>query len=440
MADNHSHITLSQLQASVKSVLAGGFPLPVWVVAEISELKVNYSSGHCYLELVEKGGANGVPKAKANAVIWSNTYGMLSSYFRGATGQDLAVGMKVLMSVSVTYHELYGLSLKVTDIDPLYTVGDMERQRLAAIAKLQEDGVFDLNRELEMPLAPQRIAVVSSPGAAGYQDFLNELSASGYRFDVDLFEAIMQGHSAEESIIDALSRIADDMVAYDAVVIIRGGGSQSDLSFLNSYIMCFHIAQFPIPVIAGLGHDKDQSVLDMVAAVSLKTPTAVAGYLVQRAASVDAELDMAESALSHAAAEVLAKESQRLQGLGVGVVKYSKELTHRVEIRLERLRVELSHQRSNFFLRQSNQLNSMETLLAARPMVALNRAGLQLDNMRSLVEGRDPQRILSLGFSIVRSEGRAVKDVSHLAVGQDIEITFETGTRTAKITDNGKES
>lgn len=196
-----SYMTLSQLQERIRETLCRGFAAPVWITAEIGELKVNARSGHCYLQLVEKGGRNGVPQAQVQAVIWAGQYGMLSSYFRGATGEELAVGMKVLLHVTVTYHELYGLSLRIVDIDPLYTLGDLARQRMQTIAQLREDGVFDLNRELGIPEVPQRIAVISSPQAAGYQDFMKELGASPYRFDVTLFGAVMQGHGAETSII-----------------------------------------------------------------------------------------------------------------------------------------------------------------------------------------------------------------------------------------------
>lgn len=300
-----SFITLSQLQQAIRQTLCGAFTAPVWITAEIGEMKVNARSGHCYMQLVEKGGRNGVPQAQASAVIWAGQYGMLSSFFRGATGRNLEVGMQVLLQVQVSYHELYGLSLRVTDIDPLYTLGDLERQRQETIARLKEDGVFDLNGSLELPLVPQRIAVVSSAQAAGYRDFMKELGGSPYCFRTELFDAVMQGHGAEASIIDALGRIAARMDEFDVVVVIRGGGSQSDLSFLNSYLISYHIAQFPLPVIAGLGHDKDQSVVDMVAARSLKTPTAAAAFLVDRLADFDASLASLGQAIGNRAVQAL---------------------------------------------------------------------------------------------------------------------------------------
>ena len=277
----HSHITLSQLQRLVKETLHERFALPVWVSAEISEIKVNYS-GHCYLELVEKGGDNGVPLAQSRAVIWRTAYPRIARYFEAETGQRLAAGIKILAKVAVNYHELYGFSLQITDIDPTYTLGDMERQRQMTIAQLQKEGVWDMNREAPMPVVVQRVAVVSSANAAGYQDFRKELAKSPYRFEVTLFDAFMQGAAAEESIVTALCAVAERMDEFDAVVLIRGGGSASDLNCFNAYRLCAHVAQFPLPILTGIGHDKDTSVADMVAHTALKTPTAVAGWLVER--------------------------------------------------------------------------------------------------------------------------------------------------------------
>ena len=283
MAEN-PHITLRELQRRVKSVLEGSFALPLWVSAEISDIKVNYS-GHCYLELVEKaekGGDNGVPTAQARAVIWKSHFPRIAAYFEAETGQRLAPGLKILAKVLVSYHELYGFSLQITDVDPSFTLGDLERQRQQTIAQLQQDGVWEMNRGVPMPTVVQRVAVVSSAQAAGYQDFCKELAKSPYRFEVELFDAFMQGEAAEGSIIDALCRVADRLEEFDAVVIIRGGGSRSDLNCFNAYRICSYVAQFPLPVITGIGHDKDTSVADMVAHTALKTPTAVAGWLVER--------------------------------------------------------------------------------------------------------------------------------------------------------------
>lgn len=357
------HITLTELQLRIKAGVEGAVALPVWVAAELAEVRVNRASGHCYMELVEKGGQNGVPRARVNAVAWRSAWGVIRSYFISETGREPAAGMNVLLKVVTSYHELYGLSLVVSDIDPLYTLGDMERQRQQVIARLQEEGVWEMNRTLPRPFAPQRIAVISSAGAAGYQDFMRELSESGFRFEVSLFEAVMQGHGASDSIIDALERITD----FDVVVIIRGGGAQSDLAAFDSYRLAAHIAQFPVPVVTGIGHDRDQSIVDMVAWLPLKTPTAAAGWLVQNLA----------------------------------------ELLARIE--------------------------SLQLTLGERVAAGLEREKARLDNYSELLRARRPERILALGFALVRSRGALVADPSLLRSGDKIEIEFENGKIEALI-------
>ena len=309
------HITLSELQRHIKQALEGALPLPVWVVAEVSELKVNYS-GHCYLELVEKSeparGGTPIPRAQARAVIWRQQYAMLSAYFEAETGSRLAAGMKILAKVLVSYHELYGLSLQITDLDASYTLGEVERQKQMTIAQLQADGVWDMNREQELPLLTQRVAIVSSAAAAGYRDFCNELQQGGYAFRTTLFDAVVQGQAAEESICAALAAVAERQEEFDVVVIIRGGGSASDLSCFNSYRLCSYVAQFPLPVVTGIGHDKDTSVADMVAHTPLKTPTAVAAWLTERMARLEGWLTDAAMHLSELAVKATQREQLRL--------------------------------------------------------------------------------------------------------------------------------
>ncbi len=306
------HISLVELQSIVKYSVEAATPLPLWVAAEIGEIHTN-RSGHCYMELVEKGGDNAVPRARVSAVAWRSTWGALQPYFVSETGSDLATGMKVLMRVTVSYHELYGLSLVVSDIDPLYTIGEQQRQRQETIARLQREGVYDMNRSLGIPTAVQRVAVVSSATAAGYQDFMNELAALGFRFEITLFDAVMQGHGAEESIIEALEKVAGG--DFDVVILVRGGGAQSDLAAFDSYRLANHVAQFPLPIVAGIGHDKDLSIVDMVAAVSLKTPTAVAGWLADRLAQLLARFETLGIILKERTAAALVREKTHLDML-----------------------------------------------------------------------------------------------------------------------------
>lgn len=409
MAESQS-ITLRELQRRVKSALEGQFALPVWVSAEISEIKVNYS-GHCYLELVEKGGDNGVPTAQARAVMWRSHYPRISGYFEAETGQRLAAGIRILAKVLVSYHELYGFSLQITDIDPSYTLGDMERQRQQTIAQLQQEGVWDMNREAPMPAVVQRIAVVSSVHAAGYQDFCQELEKSPYRFEVSLFDAFMQGEAAEESIVAALCAVAEQLEKFDAVVLIRGGGSRSDLNCFNAYRLCAHVAQFPLPVVTGIGHDKDTSVADMVAHTALKTPTAVAGWLVERMAEADGWLDYAALQLHDATAAAM----------------------HASEVRLERLSGEVRRLSGELLTRQSLRLEHLGTLLPEAARDFLARQTLRLENAAELIAGRSPERILRLGFAVLRAGGRAVTSAAGVTAGEDVEIEVSDGRISATV-------
>ena len=404
------HITLRELQRRVKSALEGQFALPVWVSAEISEIKVNYS-GHCYLELVEKGGDNGVPTAQARAVVWRSHYPRISGYFEAETGQRLAAGIKILAKVLVSYHELYGFSLQITDIDPSYTLGDMERQRQQTIAQLQQDGVWEMNREVPMPAVVQRIAIVSSANAAGYQDFCKELDKSPYRFSLTLFDAFMQGAAAEESIVEALCNVATNLEKFDAVVLIRGGGSASDLNCFNAYRLCAHVAQFPLPVVTGIGHDKDTSVADMVAHTALKTPTAVAGWLVERMAGIDGWLDCAALQLHDTTTAAM----------------------HTSEVRLERLSGEVRRLSGELLTRQSLRLEHLGTLLPETARNFLARQTTRLENAAELIAGRSPERILRLGFAVVRSGGRAVTSAAAVAAGEHLEIEVSDGKINATV-------
>lgn len=277
---SNSKLTLFEVSQRIQQALENSFPTRIWVVAEISELKEN-RSGHCYLELVEKEENADQPKAKARATIWAGTYRMLKPFFETSTQRGLGAGIKVLVLCDVNYHPLYGLSLNIQDIDPTFTLGDIEQKRQETINLLIADGIFNMNKEVGLPLLPKRVAVISSPTAAGFQDFSHQLdnNARGYVVHYKLFKATMQGEKAEDSIINALNQIYNDYDSWDVVAIIRGGGSQIDLGCFDSYMLASHIAQFPLPIITGIGHEKDITVADMVAHTRQKTPTAVAEYI-----------------------------------------------------------------------------------------------------------------------------------------------------------------
>ena len=414
MSHTNNHITLKQLQQQIKSAVEGALPLPVWIVAEVAELKVNYS-GHCYMELVEKSepkrGANSTPTAQARAVIWRSQWAMISPYFRQQTGSDLQAGMKILARVMVSYHELYGLSLQILDIDPSYTLGEVERQKQLTIAQLKADGVWDMNRELPMPYLVQRIAVVSSAAAAGYRDFMNELREGGYAFRCDLYDAVVQGNAAEESICAALEEVALKQELYDAVVVIRGGGSASDLSCFNSYRLCSYVAQFPLPVLTGIGHDKDTSVADMVAHTPLKTPTAVAAWLTDRMARIEGWLE----------------------DMSVQLKTLATAMTKREELRLERLSAEIKLQTATYCQRAEARLELMHEQLFSLVERRLECEKSRLEVMQRSVEALSPKRIMELGFAVVRSGGKVLKRVGDAEAGAPIEVELADGTIKARI-------
>ncbi len=401
---NSSAITLSALQNSIKGALSERFPLPLWVSAEISELKVNYS-GHCYLELVEKGEIDGLARASARAVIWRNNYSVLSSLFQTQTGQRLEAGMKVLVKVLVNFHELYGLSLQITDINPAYTLGESERLRLQTIAQLKSDGVWDLNSEQVLPMLTQRIAVISSRNAAGYQDFCNEINGSGYHFAITLFDAFMQGAGAEESIIIALEAIAESSDEFDAVVVIRGGGSVADLNCFNSYRLSSHVAQFPLPVVAGIGHDKDVSVVDMVAHTSLKTPTAVATWLVERMAQIEGYLNSAALMIHDSAMSTMRS----------------------AELSLERYLGDVRLFSERIITSNMQMLDNTSSVLTERAEQLVLREQQRLAALTANVEMHSLEHLLRLGFSIARCNGVALRSVKELAPGDNITITLADG-------------
>ena len=406
----HNHITLSELQRRIRLTVEESFALPLWVGAEISELKVNYS-GHCYLELVEKGDSDGVPRAQARATIWRSRYPQIAASFLAATGQQLSAGTKILARVTVTFHEVYGLSLNITDIDPSYTLGDMELRRQQTIAQLRAEGVWDMNRELAMPPLVQRIAVVSSANAAGYQDFCNELRAGGYAFCVTLFDAVMQGAAAEESIVAALERVAGAADEFDAVAILRGGGSASDLNCFNAYRLAAHVAQFPLPVLTGIGHDKDVSVADMVAHTPLKTPTAVAAWLTDRMMQAEAAVERAAQQLGDTVAAAM----------------------RRHEVLLERIAGELRRTTSEYVSRRRTSLDNARQMLGVLTDNIFSRERLRLDSVGELTASRSPKRIMKLGFSVVRAGGRALTSASEAVSGSEIAVELYDGSISATV-------
>ena len=359
-----------------------------WVEAELSECRE--SRGHCYMELIQKDERSNTPIAKASAKCWANKWLTIRPYFERTTGQQLHAGMKVLLQVYPQFHEAYGFSWIVSDIDPTYTLGDMARKRQEIINKLKAEGVFDLQKELQLPLFCQRIAVISSETAAGYGDFCHQLEDNPYglQFHPQLFPAIMQGEGVEQSIINALERIYNGE-DFDCVVIIRGGGGTADLSGFDTLSLAEHVANFPIPIITGIGHDRDESVLDMVSHTRVKTPTAAAALLIDHLRSV---LDVINDAQN----------------------------------RIPRL----------FSLVRTRQEAKLDTLYARIPMLLerrLTSANHQLQLIDEKLRGFDPTLLLARGYSITLHHGKVVRDPKQLQPGDEIETRLEKGRILSKV-------
>lgn len=376
--------TLRQLNLMVRDAIEMQMPDEYWVEAELSECRER--GGHCYMELIEKEEQTNTPVARASAKCWRQTWQILQPHFERVTGQPLHAGLKVLLRVYAQYHEAYGFSWIVTDIDPTYTIGDMARKRQETIRQLKEEGVFDLQRELRIPLFAKRIAVISAAGAAGYGDFCRQLEDNeyGFKFEVTLFPAIMQGEQVELSVISSLNKIYEQSPnTYDVVVIIRGGGATADLSGFDTLALAENVAQFPLPIITGIGHDRDESILDMVSNTRVKTPTAAATLLIDNLRQVLERLNIAQQRISMAGHIIT-------------------DARHRIEMLQQRLSVSIERIITN----QKHHLSQLELLL----------------------QSYDPQRLLSRGYSITLHNGHAVRDPQQLKAGDELETRVEKGT------------
>lgn len=469
-------LTLSQLNESIKDTLQDAFPTTVWVVAEVSEMKEN-RSGHCYLELIEKEGNEII--ARSRATIWSYTFRMLKPYFETSTGQQFSQGIKILVQVTVEYHPAYGLSLNIKDIDPTYTVGDMAMQRKEIISRLQTEGIFEMNKELELPLVPQKIAIISSATAAGFQDFMNQLNTneSGFVFYTKLFEATMQGAETVPSIINALERIFQHEDFFDVVVIIRGGGAAADLSSFDNYDLAFNITQFPLPVITGIGHEKDDTIIDLVAHTRMKTPTAVAEFLITGVAqfyerlldmenevvqfvrnTIDVEqnrLERIATSLNYSVSGFINEKQTRLTKLGnelqqnVNRFSFKKEyeinnIKHDLESavslcfvevknRMEQKRRVLKRVVGESLLKENATLIHYKDLIASEAKRMIFREQKKIHISENSVRLLNPENILKRGYSLTLKNGEIVKTVAELKVNDEIETRFTDGKVKSKI-------
>ena len=421
-------ITLYELNSLVRQTIEIGLPKSYWVEAEISELREN--GGHCYLELIEKDKRYNTPIAKASARCWRQTWGMVKPYFENTTGQQLRAGMKVLIEVYAQFHEAYGFSWIISDIDPNYTLGDMARKRQEIIKRLKEEGVFDLNKQLDLPLFSQRIAVISSKSAAGYGDFANQLYGNqyGYYFEADLFAATMQGEDVERSIIKALNAINDRCDDFDCVVIIRGGGATSDMSGFDALELAENVANFPLPIITGIGHDRDECILDMVSHTRVKTPTAAAALLIDNLHTAERRIDDARQRIANLTSRKMEVEKLRLSRLAERLPSLFGSVKDKQEARLDILQERLFRLAE---IRLSNCENIVGQLekkisLTAEHLLMVEKHRLEL--LEGRAQNLDPQLLLRRGYSITLVGGKALRDPSQVKQGDKIETRLEKGT------------
>lgn len=399
-------LSLYELNNLVRGVIADTFSQRFWIRAEMSDVRCN-QNGHCYLEFIEKDSNNKTIIAKARGSIWSNVFRMLKAYFESETGQAFASGLKVLVQVSIEFHELYGYSLNVHDIDPSYTLGDQAKNRTLIIKQLEEEGVLDLNKELPLAKIANRIAVISSPTAAGYEDFCNQLNNNkdGFIFYNKLFPAIMQGDRTEQSIIAALDRIYENIDKFDAVVIIRGGGATSDLSSFDSYLLAANCAQFPLPIITGIGHERDDTVLDIVAHTRAKTPTAVAEFLIKHIYESASELIDIQDSIIFETNKRLIEEATILNTL---VTKYSYIIKDRTKDQLNKLDI-ISEKIKNAAIRVLQDQKHI------------------LESKEQYIEHNSPENILKKGYTLTLSGKKIIKSKAGVKKGDNIVTRFADG-------------
>ena len=449
-------VSLTELQLIIRDSLYLALPEAYWVIAEISEIKEN-NAGHCYLELIEKYSDEKNVRARARAIIWRNRYGFLKAFFENTSGETFREGLKILVKTKVEYHELYGLSLIITDIDPAFTIGEMAVKRQQIIKRLEDDGVFYMNKELPLPAVAQRVAVISSKNAAGYSDFINQLKNNkfGYIFYTALIEASLQGPETEQGVISALDKIASYAHLFDLVVIIRGGGSQSDLSWFDSYMIAYHITQFPLPVVTGIGHDKDISVTDMVANISLKTPTAVADFLIDSMAEAENHIIEMSTTIINSSRIIIEKNKNRIETSGIKLLPLAQILISDLKEKLNSNIFEIINMGKEFINRAGISALNQETKLASAvktlsvekktvlerniqrlisvTLNLLNSNDIRIKNFIGNLQLLNPENVLQRGYTITSINGRLLKDINQVDKDDYIDTQLYKGTLKSKV-------
>lgn len=425
-------MTLLELNSLVSEVLENAMPRQYWVEAELSD--VNERRGHLFAELVEKDESSNTPVARASAKCWASTWYSLKRTFERITGEQLRTGMKVLLKVYVQFHPAYGFSWIITDIDPTFTLGDLAKRRMEIIAQLKAEGIFDMQKQLSLPMFCQHIAVISSATAAGYGDFCNHLHNNpyGFFFQTTLFHAVMQGEQIESSVIDALNRIFDADEEYDCVVIIRGGGATSDMSGFDTLNLAENVANFPIPIITGIGHERDECILDMISYHRVKTPTAAADFLLSHLENTSRTIDNLADRLARSAARYLETERVRMKGISskipilFSMVKASQ--TNRIEILSKRIENALRQKTEQ----ENHRLQMLQQTIEMGAKQAIEKERHRLSLLAQKALSLDPEIILKRGYSITLSGGKVVTDASKVMKGEILETRLANGTVLSK--------
>lgn len=427
-------MTLSEFNARIEQVLNNDARLrSQWVIAETSDLRL-IRSGHCYTELIEKDD-QGTTIAKVGAAIWASNYGNLYHKFLKATGQVLTTGMKVLVNVTATFHRLYGIKVIINDIDPSYTMGDMERQRQEIINRLKEAGVFEMNKQLPWPDVPQRVAIVSAAGAAGYGDFMNQLGHNPYglQFYTCLFPAVMQGAQTVPTVLAALDRINRHIDLFDCVVIIRGGGATSELNSFDNFELANEVAQFPIPVIVGIGHERDVTVLDYVAAMSVKTPTAAAEWLIQRGTNALAHLDELQDAVVNAVRDTVAEAREHLAYFTSLIPAVARGIIDTNRIKLDNYTRNIPFAANNLIANQQTRLERALERMADAVKTAMHREQQRLQALDEKATLLSPVNTLQRGYALVRKDGKCATAADQLHPGDQVTMQFADGAANATV-------
>jgi exodeoxyribonuclease VII large subunit len=436
------HISLKELTGIIKSAVSSHTG-EYWVVSEIASLKANRKSGHCYLELVEKEDEKTVAQMKGT--IWARDYTLLNADFKHNTGKELSAGMKVLLLGRASFHNVYGLSFNIYDIDPSYTLGEMALKRKQTIERLAKEGVIDLNKKVPFPLVPQRIAVISSETAAGFGDFINRINNNpyGYSFGLALHEAYMQGEQAERSILKALASCRKKMGRYDLLVIIRGGGSQAELHCFDSYKIARETANLSVPVLTGIGHERDETVLDRVAHRRLITPTAVAEFIISRVRLFEEMVDgLSDRLLKHAEGLLISEENSLAMHSALLHSMAERHLSAQTH-RLLSLTKDFDHASIHFLTSMQNSIDRASTSLSYQTERYVSAKLDAVDRLDTKVALLDPAGVLKRGYSITSLNGKALRNASDIRPGDIIDTRLWKGSiksRVDKIRENGNGS